>query len=208
MTADQRQRRQNPRGEGVRLREELVLASLRLLDRTPGATLSLRMVAREAGVAAPSVYSQYADAQTMLADVVRECWRQLGEEMGARAAALGAAATDRDRLHAQMAAYVAYAMERPSRYQLLFAPPVDAAKFPDLPGLLQPPYRQVRDTVSRLVGAGARFPFEDAGQAAILVISIAHGRVAVAHLAPHRPGNSSEAVQAFVTTALNGLIGA
>lgn len=205
MTEIVRQRRQNPRGEGAKLREELVLAALRLLDQTPGAVPSMRMVAREAGVAAPSIYSQYSDAQSMMADIVRECWRQLGETMGAAADVGPEAPADR-RLQSQMAAYVRYAMERPSRYQLLFAPPIDTGRFPDLPGLLQPPYRQVLDTVAALQATGARLPFSDPGQAAVLIISIAHGRIAVAHLAPNRPGNSVEVVQAFVATALDGLL--
>jgi AcrR family transcriptional regulator len=165
----------------------------------------MRMVAREAGIAAPSVYSQYPDAHSMMADVVRECWHQLGATMG-DAADLGATNAAAVRLQAQMSAYVRYAMERPSRYQLLFAPPIDTARFPDLPGLLQPPYRQVHDTIASLLAAGAKLPFSDPGQAAILIISIAHGRIAIAHLAPNRAGNTIEGVEAFVATALDGLL--
>lgn len=72
-------------------------------------------VAREAGVATPSVYPHFADAQTLMSEIVRECWRQLEASM------LAAALSSSDsrpfvRLKAQkMSAYVHYAMERPSR---------------------------------------------------------------------------------------------
>jgi AcrR family transcriptional regulator len=162
-------------------------------------------VAAEAGVAAPSIYSQYPDVQAMLADVVRECWRQLGE-------ALVSDSTDtvelspRDLLQARMAAYVRYAMERPSRYQLLFAPPVDTARFPDLPGLLQPAYRAIYFPVAALLEQGCTLPVKDPEAATLMIISMAHGRIAVAHLAPKRAGNSILGVQQFVATTLDRLL--
>lgn len=196
------QRRRNQRGEGAHLRVELVQAAMRILDRAPAAELSLRMVAREAGVAAPSVYSQFADARTLLAEIVRECWGQLAEEMAASAREIPPPDAY-GQLQAEMAAYVRYAMERPSRYQLLFAlQPVETARFPDLPGLLQPAYRNVLACVQQLVAQGSVPPARDPESATILIISLAHGRIALAHLAPHRAGNSAASVAEFVLEAL------
>lgn len=193
------QRRRNQRGEGAHLRIELVQAAMRILDRSPAAELSLRMVAREAGVAAPSVYSQFADAKTMFAEIVRECWRQLAAAMAE--CALHAPADPYAGLRAEMTAYVQYAMERPSRYQLLFAlQPMETERLADLPGLLQPAYRRVLACVEQLVARGTAK--RDAVSTTLLVISLAHGRIALAHLAPHRAGNSSAGVTDFVLDAL------
>lgn len=201
------QRRRNQRGEGSHLRTELIQAAMRILDRSPATELSLRMVAREAGVAAPSVYSHFPDGQTMLAEIVRECWSQLGSAM-----AEGARDIPPDdaygQLQAKMAAYVRYAMERPSRYQLLFAlQPVDPERFPDLPGLLQPAYRAVLACVQQMAAQGAVLPARDAESATLLIISAAHGRIALAHLAPNRAGNSPAGVEAFVLDALERMFG-
>jgi len=38
-------RQRNQRGEGARLKDELVEAAMRILDKSPGGQLSLRMVA-------------------------------------------------------------------------------------------------------------------------------------------------------------------
>lgn len=202
----ERHRRQNQRGEGSRLKDEIVQAAMRLLDRSPHAELSLRMVAREAGVAPPSVYSRFPDAKAMLGEIVQECWRQLGEAMSE--ASQGLAERPRERLTAQMSAYVSYAMERPSRYRLLFAPPVEAGSFPDLPGLLQPAYRHVVDCIEQMTAEDLIAPTADPMQTAILAISLAHGRIGLAHLAPHRPGNSPKGVETFVAEALERLLAA
>ena len=188
------QRQPNQRGAGGRLRLELMEAAFRVLDRSPASGLSLRMVAREAGVAAPSVYDHFADARSLMADVVRECWHQVGDAMRESAGR----ATDGEPfavLKAQMSAYVAYAMQRPSRYQLLFAlQPLDAEAARDLPGPVQPAYRNVLECVEAMVTAGRPLPARDVHSAVLLVLSIAHGRIALAQTAPHRPGNSPAGV--------------
>ena len=177
---------------------------MRLLDGSPAAELSLRMVAREAGVAAPSVYAHFDSAETMMSEIVRECWRQLGEEMSHDARQVegqGAFA----RLKAQMTAHVRYAMERPSRYQLLFALQRDVWAWRDQPGPVRPAYLPVHETVELLEAEGSALPMADARASTILILSIAHGRIALAQLAPHRPGNTSAGVEVFVREALDGL---
>lgn len=181
---------------------------MRVLDRSPAADLSLRSVAREAGVAAPSVYSQFPDAKAMLAEIVRECWRELGEAMSGRVQVLGDASA-LDQIKAQMSAYIRYAMERPSRYQLLFAlRPIQTEIFADQPGLLRPAYRNVLASVERLVAEGVALPAPDPMTATLVIISLAHGRIALAHLAPHRSGNVPPAVETFLFDALDRLFGA
>lgn len=178
---------------------------MRILDSAPGTQLGLRMVAREAGVAAPSVYPHFADARTMTTEVVRECWRQVGEEMAAAASATPDLAAV-GRLKEQLNAFVDYAMERPSRYQLLFAlNPVSSDEEDKVQGHLRPAYQQVRQMIEAFVGEGGRLPGEDVASSTLLLISLAHGRIALAHLAPWRPGNSAESVKLFVRQAIDRL---
>lgn len=193
-------RRRNQRGEGARLKDELIDAAMRILDRSPDAQLSLRMVAKEAGVAAPSVYRHFTDVRAMMAEIVRTCWAQMGERL-VGAAEDCAAAMPLDTLKAMMSAYVRYAMERPSRYRLLFARSSDPET--DLDGPVRPAFRPIRKTIEAIADAGGNVPAGDAFNSALLVISLAHGRVALAHLAPLRPGNFAPEVEAFVLDRLN-----
>jgi AcrR family transcriptional regulator len=205
MTAAAPKRTKNARGQGERLKNELVEAAMRLLDRSPSTALSLRMVAREAGIAAPSVYRQYADAQTMITDIVMECWRQMGEAME-NAAARGRRGSALERLNARMTGFVHYAMDRPSRYNLLFATqPIDPQAGVALPGPLVPAYRSVERSIEEIVAEGGTLPMRDVQSSTLLIISSTHGRIALARLAPNRPGNSATEVARFVSEILTTL---
>ncbi len=69
----------NPRGEGDRLRQELITAANRLLRS--GETiesLSLRAVARAVGIAATSVYLHFDDKASLLLAVYQRHFADLG----------------------------------------------------------------------------------------------------------------------------------
>ena len=129
------QRRRNQRGEGARLRDELIDAAMRILYRSPATVLTLRMVAREAGIARhPSIPSS---------PMPGKCEPRSSANAGTSSAHQWRSKPVRrlmthSPLKAQLAAYVRYAMERPSRYQLLFAP-TETERFPDIPGFSSPP---------------------------------------------------------------------
>ncbi len=198
-------RRRNLRGEGGLLKGEVISAAMRILDRAPATELSLRMVAREAGIAAPSIYPHFKDAKNLMAEIVRDCWRQLGNEMSL-AAAICVGADPLDMLKAQLGAYVRYAMERPSRYQLLFAlPQLEVEVLRELPGTVQPAYRNVVQTLEQHVATGKSLPWGDTAELTMFILSLTHGRIALAQTAPHRLGNAPEGVEAFAMKAIDRL---
>lgn len=195
-------RKRNQRGEGARLKVELIEAAMRILDCKPVAELSLRTVAREARVSPPSVYAHFPDARSLTTEVVRECWRQMGEAMS-KAVDDGRAKSAFDELVAKMNAYVRYAMETPSRYQLLFAlQPIVTEEPRDVPALIYPAFASVMSSMQRIEEEAGNLPMADAMSSAIMILSLAHGRIALAHLAPWRPGNAAERVGAFVAEML------
>lgn len=108
------------RGEGEKLRSEIMEVTARLLENTDAAgTLSLRAIAREVGVAATSIYLHFDSLETLVRAVKDERYEQLR-------AALLAADTDapndpRGRLRAAARAYVDFALDRPGTYKLLFS---------------------------------------------------------------------------------------
>jgi len=122
----ERARERNPQGEGARLRHELIAAAGRLLAADDDVdSLSLRGVAREAGVAAPSVYLHFPSKEALLSAVV-------GAHFGALQQAIETAvASGHDpasRLLAGCLAYCRYAVEQPRSYQLLFNTPRPGSK--------------------------------------------------------------------------------
>ncbi len=116
MTTVQR-RRLNPRGEGGRLREEILEAASRLLISSPAQAVTLRGIAREAGIAAPSVYPHFADRDAILDALVERNFERL--EQVCRDA-FDATRPGPARLRAVCDAYVRFAEENPGDYRVLF----------------------------------------------------------------------------------------
>lgn len=119
-------RPRNRRGEGARLKEELLDAALNLLDSstTPIGELSLRRVAHVAGVAPQSVYLHFRDHATLLWSVYCAAGQRMADvlELAPRSP------YDPTLLLRKRAeGYVAHGVTHPSAYTLLFhsnvAPP-------------------------------------------------------------------------------------
>jgi AcrR family transcriptional regulator len=71
-------RGRNPRGQGERLRAEIVDAAVRMLDElADDEALSLRAVAREVGIAATSVYIHFADRDALVLAALEHCYADL-----------------------------------------------------------------------------------------------------------------------------------
>src|SRR6478672_4202112 len=117
-TGDSVPRSSNPRGAGVRLRDELLDAATRLLDAGGrDATLTLRGVAREAGVAAPSIYPHFADLDALVLELIR---RHLADLTTAVRAAVAAADGPVHALRNAAGAYARWGLERPGPYTVVF----------------------------------------------------------------------------------------
>jgi AcrR family transcriptional regulator len=117
--ADSRRQR-NARGQGARLTEDIVSGALALIERTGSdEAVTLRAVAREVGIAAPSIYPHFADRDAIVTAVVVRVFDELAAAIKAGAAA--ARPDPVDRLVAGCAAYVDYGLSHPARYGVLFA---------------------------------------------------------------------------------------
>jgi AcrR family transcriptional regulator len=78
MSATSRARGRNPRGQGERLREEIVTAALGMLEElADDEALSLRAVAREVGIAATSVYIHFTDRDALVLAALERCHTDL-----------------------------------------------------------------------------------------------------------------------------------
>ncbi len=100
------------------LRPALVSAALELLSDGGVDALSLRAVARRAGVSAMAPYRHYADKEALLAAVATHGFTGLRTAL---LAADGRAASGQA-LVAQAVAYVGYALDNPALFRLMFGP--------------------------------------------------------------------------------------
>ena len=136
-------RRKNRRGEGQRLREELLAAADAIVTETgDGSALSLRSVAARAGVAATSVYLHFADIDALKAALAQRCFAEFA---AARDQAAAGAADPAATLIAGCQAYVRYALDHPGQYRLMRTPSAQISRpypRPVRPG--RPPRSTVR----------------------------------------------------------------
>jgi AcrR family transcriptional regulator len=112
-------RARNRRGEGGRLREDIVAAAVELLDETGDErAITLRSVARRVGIAAPSIYPHFPDQPAIMLAVVRREFAEL--ERMLLSAVEKAGNNPRKRLFAICDTYLAFAQSHPERYRTMF----------------------------------------------------------------------------------------
>jgi AcrR family transcriptional regulator len=111
-----KRRQRNARGEGGRLRLEIIEAALRLID--DGADrLTLRAIAREAGITGPSIYDHFPDLESIRTEAIRSCYDDILERISQ---SQGDVADPVGRLEATCLAYASYGAGFPHRYAFLF----------------------------------------------------------------------------------------
>jgi AcrR family transcriptional regulator len=168
-------RRANPRGQGDRLRQQLIAAATASIEADGARQLTLRALARQVGVSAPSVYLHYPSLDHLLAVVVQQAFRQLTE---ATSAAARNVAEPADELRARCRAYCRFALEHPHLYQLMFQEDLPLAFANDLDST---PGRQSFDNlvsaVRRCLDAGVCPAHPDPFRLASLIWTAEHGLV-------------------------------
>jgi AcrR family transcriptional regulator len=115
-------RERNRRGEGGKLRADILAGATALLERTGNEeAVTLRAVAREVGISAPSIYLHFPDREAIVEAVVDGAFADFNSAIeDAVDVAIAAGADPRERVRAGCAAYLQFAAERPNRYKLLF----------------------------------------------------------------------------------------
>ena len=110
-------RQRNQRGQGALLRDEILTAALHVIDTAQSeADISLRGIAREAGISAMSMYAHFADRDALLAAVANANWEHVCADIEQQSQAGDSA---RARLTLGCRAYVSFAQRFPLRYALM-----------------------------------------------------------------------------------------
>ncbi|MEU6026606.1 TetR/AcrR family transcriptional regulator [Streptomyces tauricus] len=149
----------NRRGEGDRLRHEIVAAAVALLDETGDeSAITLRSVARKVGIAAPSIYRHFPDQPAIMLAVVRNAFAELDERLGAAVDA--ADDTPRARLTALCQGYLGFAVAHPGHYRTMFGgfwmpdPDASSVTAEDLGALGEASMRRLAEALQDCVTAG------------------------------------------------------
>ncbi|MFF0372585.1 TetR/AcrR family transcriptional regulator [Micromonospora sp. NPDC005087] len=175
-------RRRNRRGQGALLREDILRAAAGMIEETGSdESVTLRSVAREVGIAAPSIYAHFPDREAIVDAVIDDAFAELSAEVSTAVAAY----TDPvDRLLGGCQAYARFATDCPGRYRMLFgrSPNPEA------------PLREVRmrafqplvDSVAEAVQGGRSSSTDPFGDATLIWTGL-HGAVALRTATPMFP---------------------
>ena len=182
------------RGEGERLRDEILAAAERLLLRTADEdAVSMRAIAEEAGVAPPSIYLHFADKSELLFEVCERHFAAL-DAATSSAAAQGDGPLDALRLRGE--AYFRFGLEHPEHYRILFlgkpttTPPAWLSeKLAEAAAL-----GHLVEDVQRCVDAGVLRPGVDPFLVAIGLWMAIHGAVSLMIAKPAFPWPDPEVV--------------
>jgi AcrR family transcriptional regulator len=110
-------RPRSARGDGERLRGEILRAAERLLIETGSAdAVSIRAVAAAVGVTPPSIYLHFADKDELIFAVCQEQFARLEELVDAESIGLD---DPLDRLRKMGEVYVRFGVEHPEQYRIL-----------------------------------------------------------------------------------------
>jgi AcrR family transcriptional regulator len=176
------ERKRNPRGQGDRLREDIVVAASAMLADPAAPPLTLRGVARAVGVAATSVYLHFNDVESLVLEVAR---RAFGELRAAQDAAMDEVTTPCERLRVGALAYCDWGMANPGHYQWMFANPlrISASTWDNLPG--RPLFASLVATIAACLGRPDDDP--ECTLTAQLLWHLLHGMVSLRIARPFLP---------------------
>lgn len=165
------------------LRTALLAAAAELLVEAGVAAISLREVARRAGVSHSAPYRHFADRDALLAALAIDGFDELAQRMKRQSAA-GLAALGQ--------CYVAFALEQPGRFALMFGGIADKSRYPQLQHAAQLLYQQLGAAVEALT------PEQDQATASLAAWSLVHG-LAKLLLDEQLPGQDAAAAASAVT---------
>ncbi|WP_411090850.1 TetR/AcrR family transcriptional regulator [Streptomyces sp. 049-1] len=192
----QGRRRPTPRLPAAHRDATCLRAARELLEADGSAGLSLRAVARRAGVSATAPYRHFADRDALVSAVAAEGYRELA---GYLAEAHPAPSTP-DELAAVAVAYVRFALDHPALFRVMFAEPCDPTSEERVAATAA-----ISEYVRGIVRA--TFPQVDADALSTTVWALVHG-LAFLHLDGKLDASTPEVVATQVREAVHALFAA
>lgn len=174
----------------------LVRAAMELLEDGGATELSLRAVARRAGVSTAAPYRHFADRNALLSAVAAVGYRELAADL----AAVHHMPIHADDLAAIAVGYVQFALKRPGLFQVMFAEQCDSTSAERV-AAVEAVHAYLNSIVQQV------FPAADQDAMAMAVWGLVHG-LAFLHLDGKLDTSSERAVAERVRTAVHAMLGA
>jgi AcrR family transcriptional regulator len=172
-------------GDGQDVRARILRASVSLIDERGLAALSMREVARRAGLSHQAPYNHFEDRESILAALCEEGFDELRRRTNA--AKVPASNAAGDLLERSGNAYVSFAFSHPTHFRIMFRPELVAIeKFPRAHACAEAAFAELVEVVGRYVAGGRGWN----GKERVLVSmcwSIAHGLASLLLDGPLRP---------------------
>jgi AcrR family transcriptional regulator len=169
-------------------------AALELLEEGGATALSLRAVARRAGVSPAAPYRHYADREALVSAVAAVGYRELAE----RLTAAHPAPSTPEQLASVAVAYVEFALEQPALFRMMFGEPCDRDNEERVTATAAVSL-YLREIVARC------FPRADPEALAPAIWALVHG-LAFLHLDGKLDASTPSTVADRVTAAIDGLL--
>ena len=176
------------------LRSALVRAAMELLEQSGESALSLRAVARCAGVSPAAPYRHYADREALVSAVAAVGYGELAE----RLTAAHPSPSTPEQLASVAVAYVQFALDRPALFRIMFGEPCDRDNDERVAATAAVSH-YVRAIVERI------FPQADAEALATAIWALVHG-LAFLHLDGKLDATTPTVVAERVTAAIRALL--
>lgn len=184
------------RGEGDRLRDEILDAAEALLIQTADAErVSIRAIGQMVGVTAPSIYRHFEDKDALLLAACERAYDRFDDYLMAESAD---ASDPLQGIKAQAYAYIRFALANPGQYRILFMTP-GAHVHPDLSdqdvfgahsemkGLVH-----LAEAIQAAIDAGLVAPIASTTDLAVLLWSMVHGIASLRIAHPDMPWPNEE----------------
>ena len=176
------------------LRAACLRAARELLEEDGSAGLSMRAVARRAGVSPGAPYRHYPDRDALVSAVAAVGYRELAEKL----AAVHPLPSTPDDLAAVAVTYVQFALEHPALFRVMFVEPCDPGSDSRIVAT-----RAISDYVGTVVRHG--FPDADPDAMSTAVWALVHG-LALLHLDGKLDTSIPDAVADRVRAAVHALL--
>lgn len=174
-------RRKQPRRDTYHhgdLRNALVTAALELITHGSSEQITLREVSRRVGVNHRAVYRHFSDLTALLAAVAEQGYRELLACIEATLAPLKRATPER-RVEALALGYIAFAVDHPAHYRIMFGRRLNEdGRFPVLEELAAEAYSRLADEIHAGQASGRFAPFK-LREAVFTFWSLTHGFVSL-----------------------------
>jgi AcrR family transcriptional regulator len=149
------------------LKDVLIRAAFRLVAKSGLDRFTLRELARKAGVSHNAPYRHFRSKEDLVAALAAEAFRQLTASLRA---AMASAGNPGEKLRDSAIAYLRFALQNPSRFQVMFHASFDRMNYPEYIAAYE-------ETLAVVEGLVRNCGWEDTETATSLVWSSVHGIV-------------------------------